>query len=175
MSFPPFTFPVITLTESQQQWLTAISGSAFGFLASWFLEWYKKKKNPTELESSVMKNANDAANETIMTSQKVIEMLDERLKKEKDWYEELISRSKKECESKIENMKQIYDAVIEDLQAKIIKEGIEKTDLGNQVAALTVDKNLLQKKVFDLENKLNRYENGSSTTTTTTVTNAKAE
>lgn len=143
--------PPLTLTDTQEQLLISLSSGLFGFAASWVLEWYKKRKNPKEIEDSVMKNANDAANETIMTSQKVIEMLDTRLEKEKIYYNLLIERSKKECEEKISSMKETYDAIIEDLQAKVIKGDAE-------IQVLTGEKNTLQQEVLELQNQLKRYE-----------------
>lgn len=162
-------FPV--LTDNQETILTTVGGGILGWIGSWLLEWYKKRKNPKEIEDSIMKNANDAANETILTSQKVIEMLDTRLEKEKVYYDGLIERSKKECEEKISSMKETYDAIIEDLQAKVIK-GDAK------IQVLTGEKNTLQEEVLELQKQLHRYETANNTTTvvaTTTTTTSKSE
>jgi len=162
-------FPV--LSDNQETVLTTIGGGVLGWIGSWLLEWYKKRKNPKEVEDSVMKNANDAANETIMTSQKVIEMLDTRLEKEKIYYNLLIERSKKECEEKISSMKERYDAIIEDLQAKIIKGD-------GEIQVLMGEKNTLQEEVLELQNQLKRYENANNivpTVATTTTTTSKGE
>lgn len=144
------------LTTNWQEALQTLLAGILGFLASLAIEWYKKKKNPEEVESNIIKNLTSSANDSIVTYQKVVDMLDDRMVKEKDYFNGEIERSKSECESKISEMKVNYDQIIKDLERK-------NTTLNEKVITLTREKNILQVEVVELRNTLLRYENSTNT------------
>ncbi len=136
---------------------TVLAGS-IGFLSSYFIEAYKKRKSPKEQDSIAFKNITDAANDSVVTQKTVIDMLDDRLTKDRIYYNDLIDRSKKDCEQKIMSMKDLYDGIIQDLQGQILKGMEENLTLGRSVRELTQNKNELERKVEDLTAKLLKYE-----------------
>ena len=142
----------------QKTLFSTVAGSGFGFLASFVIEWYKKRKLPREEDRDAATQLISAAKENVATSQSIVDLLDNRLGKERTYYESLIERSKKECESQIGEMKRLYDDTISDLQAQIIKSNDEKATLSKQVDNLTLDKNALQKEVSELKERLRKYE-----------------
>ena len=159
--------------------VTSLGGGIGGIATGWAIEWYKKKKKPRlediEVAAQLTTSAKDnvaTAKENVATSQALVDLLEGRLTKEREYYEGLIERSKKECENQITDMKNIYDRIIEDLQAQIIKGKNENTELSRQVNNLTNDKNKLQQEVAsltmgkdavqreltDLKTKMKQYE-----------------
>ena len=139
-----------TLPEWLKTLITSISGGIAGVLSAWAIEWYKKRKKPRLEEVEVVSQLTTSAKDNIATTQGVVDLLEGRILKERQYYEQLIERSKKDCEDQISDMKAVYDRIIEDLQAQIIKGKNENTELSRQVDNLTTDKNTLQRKVADL-------------------------
>ena len=133
-------------------------GSLVGFSSSFIIEWYKKKKPPRDADREAANQIVIAAKDNVATTQNVIDLLEGRLEKEREYYDGLIERSKKDCQNQITDMKQQYDNTIEDLQAQIIKGNSEKNELSKQVEKLTVEKTALQVEVSDLKERLTKYE-----------------
>ncbi len=139
-----------TLPEWLKTLITSISGGIAGVLSAWAIEWYKKRKKPRLEEVEVVSQLTTSAKDNIATTQGLVDLLEGRILKEREYYEQLIERSKRDCEDQISDMKAVYDRIIEDLQAQIIKGKNENTELSRQVDSLTTDKNTLQRKVADL-------------------------
>ena len=139
-----------TLPEWLKTLLTSASGGVAGILSAWAIEWYKKRKNPRLEDAEVVTQLTTSAKDNIATTQGVVDLLEGRLTKEREYYDKLVERSKKDCENQIADMKSIYDKIIDDLQAQIIKGKNENTELSRQVNQLTTDKNKLQQEVASL-------------------------
>ena len=148
------------LTNGQETLLSALGGTFLGYLSTFAIEWYKKRRNPKEVEVELSEKINQAASENVATTQKVIDILDARLISERVYYDDLIRRGKEDCQNQILRMKEEYDEIIEDLQTKIIRGTAENAELNRQVVNLTNDKNVLQQEVIDLKVRLKKYENG---------------
>lgn len=145
-----------------QEIIQTIVTGLIGFFSAYGLERLKKRKTPKEEESLALKTITDASNENVITSQKVIDMLDFRLANDKLYYESLIERSKKECQQKIDSMKELYDGMIRDLQAQLLKGTEDNLNMSREIRILTSDKNNLERRVGDLQMQLNKYESEAS-------------
>lgn len=148
-------------TDFQEIIQTIIAG-LFGAFTAYIIEWYRKRKTPKEQEATALKTITDASNENVVTSQKLVEMLDIRLEKEKAYYEGLIERSKKECQEKINSMKELYDGMMLDLQSQVLKGTEENLNMSREIRVLTSEKNELQRKVGELQMRLGKYESEST-------------
>lgn len=143
------------LTEDIKNILTAIISGVVGYASSLLVEVYKKKRNPRELESEVVTKINSAASENIQTAKELVDLLDERLKKEREYFEGEILRSKQQCDEKILELKKNYDRALYDVQ---IKGEQEKFELMRKIKKLEVDKEDLQTQVTELKDRLKKYE-----------------
>ena len=144
--------------------ITTLIGGALGFVTSIILKYVEKKKPIEEREADAVKNITDAANDTVITTQKVIEILDSRLQKDREYYDELIDRSRKDCELKIETLKIEHSQQMEDIQSQMIKSENEKVIMGERIEQLELEKTALQKRVDELTIRLKKYENGAGKT-----------
>jgi len=156
--------------EWEKTLIGTMIGTVTGFFASFVIEWYKKIKNPRVLDADLSSQLTIAAKENVATTQTIVDILEGRLLKEREYYDTLIERSKLECTNQILRMKADHDEEIsklksahekqtDDLQVKIITWTAENAELNRQVVNLTNDKNVLQGKVIDLQVRLQRYEN----------------
>ena len=152
MSFP------YEIADWQTGIISTAVGGIIGFLASFIIEWYKKKKLPRMEDRDAASQLVTATKDNIATTQSVIDLLEGRLEKERLYYDTLIDRSKKDCEDQIIDMKKIYDDIVGDLQAQIITGNMEKNELSKQVEKLTEEKTTLQKEVSELKDRLTKYE-----------------
>lgn len=143
------------LTEDIKNILTAIISGTIGYIGSLLVEVYKKRKYPREIESEVVTKINSAASENIQTAKELVDLLDERLKKEREYFEDQILRSKQSCDEKILELKTNYDKALYDVQ---IKGEQEKFELMQKIKKLEVDKEDLQTQVTELKDRLKKYE-----------------
>ena len=134
-------------------------GSIVGFTTSFIIEWYKKRKAPRVMEADLATQLNLAAKDNVATTQTIIDVLETRLLKEREYFNGLVDRAKDDCTGQIEKMRMTHDEQIDELQAKIIKGTAENNELNRQVINLRRDKDILQEKVIDLQIRLQKYEN----------------
>lgn len=157
-------------TDWQITLFSTTIGSIIGFFASFIIEWYKKKKNPRIMDADLTAQLTTAAKENVATTQTIVDILEGRLKKEREYYEELINRSNKDFANQIAKTKEDHDQEIlklktahekqtDELQVKVINWTAENAELKRQVINLTTDKDTLQKQVIDLQTRLQTYEN----------------
>jgi hypothetical protein len=113
----------------------------FGFLSSVFIEWFKKRKNPKEVETDISYKINTAAKDNVATAQSVIDILDDRLAKERVYYEDQIGRSKHSCEDKILELKNYYESQIVELKKHYDRALFDVQIKGEQERLLRENKN----------------------------------
>lgn len=143
------------INEDTKNIIISILSGLFGFFSSIAIEWYKKRKNPKEMDASISGTINSAAKENVETAQSLVELLDQRLAKERIYYEDQIARSKISCEEKIMELKTNYDRALFNVQ---IKGEQEKFELSKEIDQLKRDKVSLQFQVTDLQTRLGKYE-----------------
>lgn len=159
-------FPI---NEDTKNILISLASGLLGFASSLFVEWFKKRKNPKEVETDISYKINTAAKDNVATAQSVIDILDDRLSKERVYYEEQIDRSKHSSddkilelkeyyENKILELKKYYDKALFDVQ---IKGEQEKFELSKEIEQLKLDKVFLQSQVSDLQTRLGKYEDNA--------------
>lgn len=137
--------------------LTGLVYGFIGFLSSFAIEWYKKRKNPKEQEADISNKLVSSAKDNVEIAQNVIDLLEDRLKSEREYYDGKIEQSKVDCESQIIRLKESYDRALYEAQKK---NEIEKKVLSDKITQLEIDKESLQKQVLDLTERLRKYENG---------------
>lgn len=148
----------LAIPEEAKGTITSLLYGILGFLSSFLIEWYKKRKNPKEENIDISGKIVTAAKENVETAKNLIDVLDERLQHERKYFEDKIEQSKKDCEEKISDLKLKYDKIFSDAQ---IKNDEEKRELSQKITQLQIDKELLQKQVGELTERLKKYENGT--------------
>lgn len=147
----------LTIPDEMRGTITSFLYGALGFLSSFLIEWYKKRKSPKEENIDISGRIVTAAKENVETAKSLIDVLDERLQQERKYFEDKIEQSKKDCEEKISDLKEKYDKILSDAQTKNDE---EKRELSQKITQLQIDKEVLQKQVEELTERLRKYENG---------------
>lgn len=128
--------------------LTGFLYGLLGFISSMAVEWYKKRKSPKELTAEIDSKIVSSAKENVEIAQNVIDLLEERLKGERQYYDSKIEQSKLDCEEKILKLKENYDKALLRVQEKNDK---EKESFQKKIHQLEIDKEYLQKQVSELK------------------------
>lgn len=142
--------------ETIQDLFLILSSSFLTFFGSWFIEWFKKRKNKIQEVGDVSSAISGAAKESVDTVKTVIEILDERLQKEREYFISKIEESKIECEKKISDMKLKYEGEMANF--KLLADQ-EKFELRREIDKLKSDKKVLAEMVKELQDRLSVYDN----------------
>lgn len=143
-------------SETIQDLFLVLSSSSLTFFGSWFIEWFKKRKNKMQEVGDVSSAISGAAKETVDSAKTIIDILDERLQKEREYFTSKIEESKRDCEKKISEMKAVYEG--EMYNFKLLADQ-EKFELRKEIDKLKKEKNELEEKVEILQERINEYEN----------------
>jgi len=153
-----------TLADWQIALITTISGGIMGITTSLVVKWYERRKPTRVSDTEYAKQIADAASDTVTVSQKVIDLLDARLTREREYYDKVIERLNHDFNDQLAEMKTEHDSTISDLQSRITKGEKEKENLSKQVAQLTLEKEGLQREVTDLQERLKNYDGLNNST-----------
>jgi hypothetical protein len=144
------------IPDDVKKTLTGLLYGFIGFLSSFAIEWYKKRRNPKEVDTEISTKLVISAKDNVEIAQNVIDLLEERLKSEREYYDSKINQSKTDCEEQIMRLKNNYDKALYEVQKK---NEDEKKELSDKIDQLQLDKQNLQKEVAELRERLKQYEN----------------
>jgi DNA-binding protein H-NS len=159
----------LILSDTEITVISTILASVIALLGSVLIEWYKKRKTKKEeliidrdSSADFAGKINKAALDNIQATQTIIDLLEERIQKERIYFTDLLDKSKADCLHQIEEMKVGYDSIIELLKSdnealniKINKYSKENLDLSVQVAKQ-------ETQITELKRRLSKYENGTT-------------
>lgn len=141
--------------------IQSVGGYLGGFLSSLGIEWYRKRKSKPEEKADVTEGINKAALDNVITAQKVSDMLEERLLKDKEYYEERMDQSKKDCIERINELNEKQKILKASNEILIDKENRlerENQQLSVQWAKQITDTKDLQTKYDELKRRLNEHD-----------------
>lgn len=137
--------------------LNGLLYALIGFISSFSIEWYKKRRDPKEVDANISNSLVSSAKENVEIAQSLIDLMENRLQSERAYYDDKIDQSKADCEDKIIHLKENYDKALYEVQRK---NDAEKKELSDKIEQLQIDKKSLQIEVAELRERLRKYENG---------------
>lgn len=153
--YTPITDSLKEIPDEIRNTLTGLLYGVLGFLSSFAIEWYKKRRNPKEVDADVSNKLVTSAKDNVEIAQNVIDLLEDRLKSEREYYDSKIAQSKMDCEDQILRLKTSYDKALFEVQKK---NDAEKKELSDKIEKLQVDKQNLQIEVDEFRERLKKYE-----------------
>jgi len=150
------------LTEDQMQLLGNAISTLLGIGGTMGTQYVLKRKSKQEEDTDATKTLNDAAKENILTTQSVVNMLQEMLTDQQNYFTAQLGRVEQGFEKKANDLT-AYGEKLKNENENLYNEngrlGRENTSLSIKLAGAITDVDVLTNRCDDLQKRLSKYEN----------------